>query len=191
MKRIIARIFALTAALLCVATVAMPAQAAALPVLYAAQDDMAHSCVSVGAFSNGVTANLCADILTKTVSGGIYQAIGQIEAYCQLGNAVVHCQGIWITGGMYRQSNVSWIGAQWDCSDGSTAGTCPNNGQRKYFQTNMIPFDTATWEPVCTNDVNGYTAFWTNILSATFVLDNEQIDLNGHFETGHYFVCAY
>lgn len=191
MKRALARIAAFAAAFLCIAVAAIPAQAAALPVIYASQNDFVHTCEIVGTDSNGYAAFICADIVTGTSSGGVYYATGQIEAGCTLNGVSTHCDAIYVTGGLYRQSNTSWAGDTWACSDGSSLGVCPASGQRAYVPLDTLNYDTATWNPQCTSDANGYTAIWTAVTSIDFVYPDLNEYKAGGPATAHYFVCNY
>src|ERR1700729_2380538 len=56
------------------------------PILHASTNQFAHQCIVIGSDSQGHQGVMCADVLTHTTPGagsGSYQAVGQIEAYCQ------------------------------------------------------------------------------------------------------------
>ena len=55
------------------------------PILHASTNQFAHQCIVIGSDSQGHQGVMCADIVTDPAGtgSGVYQAIGEVEAYCQ------------------------------------------------------------------------------------------------------------
>lgn len=198
MKRALPRLIATIVLLICGAAIAAPAQAASLPVLYGSDNGFAHVCTEYpdpvppsNMLSSVYSAIVCADITTAdytSSSGPSYKATAQIEVWCVLGESViVHCNGADVTGGLYRQSNTSWAGQFAGCAN---AGCAPT-GQRNYFQLNVLTFLDSDWSgTACTDNVDGYTALWSVVQSATVYLPNgDTVNIDPGPGTPHYFVC--
>jgi hypothetical protein len=189
-KRVFRRLVLSAAVVVCTTIAIGPAQAASLPILHAAASPagFAHTCAATGdSVVPGEEVVVCADIVTGTNSSGYY-AEGQLELYCQVSTLVVPCDGITVTGGLFRQSNTSWTGASWSCGTYSSSGTaCPGQGQRKYFVTNEFTYGSS-YDSICTNDVNGATAVWSVALTAVFSDESGDYEADT-VETPHYFIC--
>jgi len=190
MKRVWTRLLAITVLLASAVFVAVPAQAASLPVLIATSGNAAHTCARITESGTSDWVGVCADILTGTytssANGPSYQATGRVEVWCNNSAGVIPCLQISITGaGLYRQSNTSWAGDNNLCINNCSQSSVG----RSYFTENWLGYPDATWEPICRDDVNGYTAVWA-ITGSIIVYDSDGWTISGTGpETGHYFVC--
>jgi hypothetical protein len=138
------------------------------PILHASTNQGAHQCIVIGSDSQGHEGVMCADIVTYPTPGagsGSYQAIGQIQAYCQ-----TTVEGI-VTGIQCAQVDVSgrfagaggWstpVGAETYC--GHQYGPCAVG--RNVWQSSWFGWDTTTG---CSSNPNSSYDVWTSIMGGT------------------------
>ncbi|HEX7162363.1 MAG TPA: hypothetical protein VF223_14150 [Trebonia sp.] len=131
------------------------------PVLRASVEQFAHQCIVLGSDNQGTQGVMCADVETYPTGNGSYQAVGQIEAYCQTGSgstateltcAQVHVSGTFANGAGGRNGM-----GEYDC--GHQFGSCAS--LRNEWESSWFGWDTTTG---CDSNPNSSYDVWTVIL---------------------------
>lgn len=154
-------------------------------ILNASSGGTVHHCESLGLSYGDYRAIVCVDIHTGTYPGG-YDAWGEVEAYCQVGDTTqtVPCPYIRIDG-LFANAGGSVDNNSWSCN-----GTCGSGRQTLYISTFNYTggHDCASslghnvWT-VATGDTKIETPdhFW-------FYVDQRPND-GPNYSSGHYWVC--
>lgn len=135
------------------------------PILHASTHQVAHQCIVIGSDSQGHQGVMCADILTYPTGTGTgdYQAIGQIEAYCQteVDNIVtdIQCAEVDVSGGLFTGAGgwSSAVGGETYC--GHQWGPCAVG--RNDWQSGFYGWETTTG---CASNPNSSYDMWTSIM---------------------------
>lgn len=136
------------------------------PILHASTNQFAHQCIVIGSDSEGHQGVMCADILTYPTGAGsgVYQAIGQIEAYCQTtveGIVTgIQCAQVDVSGHFSNAAGGSDGMGKYEC--GHQFGPCAvgrNNWQSSWFG----------WESTtgCSSNPKSTYDVWTSIDGGT------------------------
>ena len=179
-----------------------PTDAGGVPILYASTGQMAHKCAILGSAEDSnidgpVQGIVCADIVTSTGSGG-YNALAQIEIYCQTPEgATVQCADAITTADLANASGgVAETSGSWQC--GHSYGPCATG--RNYDKTINYTYSASLSD--CASNLGAATDTWglavgggsnTKIElpgSDTWVsLNSSTADDGNNQSTGHFYIC--
>lgn len=132
------------------------------PILHASTSQFAHQCIVIGSDSQGHQGVMCADVLTyPTGSGsGVYQAVGQIEAYCQttVEGIVTGIQCAHVEVGGHFSNAAGWSTGMGQYQCGHQFGPCAVG--RNEWQSAWFGWESTTG---CASNPNSSYDVWTSI----------------------------
>ncbi len=164
--------------------------AGGIPILYASQGTIAHTCIVIGS-SGGYQGVVCTDLVPGEL-GNQYWVDGRIEAICQTTAGVtVRCGGAYVDGVLAngQGSTAQILG---NCGDGSASCSTGRNYYSSSF-TYYSPFG-------CASNTFSPTQVWAVAYGSSYNLTGVQLP-NGNWvwlragndgtnqSTGHYYIC--
>jgi serine/threonine protein kinase, bacterial len=171
--------------------------AGGLPVLYADEEQEAHTCTVIGSAYDGdagvrgtVQGVVCVDILTSSDSGG-YTAQGQLEVLCETPAGVdVECADAVAQGELVNAAGgVAAFTAAYQC--GHSYGPCATG--RNYIKTGISSY-SGTSVASCWSNVGSATDAWALAVgggSTRIELpgSDDWVSLSGNQSTARYYIC--
>jgi hypothetical protein len=131
------------------------------PILHASKEQSAHQCIVIGSDNQGDQGVMCADVETYPTGNGSYQAVGQIEAYCQTGSGStateLTCAQVHVSGHFASAGGWSAGMGEYDC--GHQFGPCDR--LRNEWESAAFGWETTTG---CDSNPNSSYDVWTVIL---------------------------
>jgi hypothetical protein len=164
--------------------------AGGVPILYASQGNVAHTCTVIGS-SGEYQGVVCTDLVPGEL-GSEYWVDGRIEVFCQTNAGVtVQCVSAWVDGVLANGAGENpSIGGQ--CGDGYPSCSTGRNYYSAGF-TYYSPFN-------CASSTISSTQVWAVAYGSSYNLTGVELP-GGHWvwlragndgsnqSTGHYYIC--